>query len=71
MYTYYNTFHNTEFKTRKSEEELFMLEYSISCRAKEDTPEADRAFARRMRRTLCPSHSSGCTCGDFFGRRNK
>ena len=27
------------------------------------------ATVRRVRRTLCPSSSSGCTCGGFLGQR--
>lgn len=64
MYTYKNSFHNTEFKSRKSPEELENIEHSLALGHGTD---AQRAFHRRMKEALCGNMV--CTCGDFFGRR--
>ncbi len=64
MNTFKNSFHNTSYTTRKSAEELDAI--AIRLASGKATP-AEKAFASRMKKTLCGV--SGCTCGDEFGRR--
>ncbi len=59
-----NRFHNTSATTRRSNEELDAIALRIA--SGKATP-AEKAFASRMKKTLCGV--SGCTCGDEFGRR--
>jgi hypothetical protein len=63
-YTYNNDYHNTEYVSRKSPEELEAITERVW--ASRATP-ADKAFVRRMHDALCGSDT--CTCGDLFGRR--
>ena len=59
-----NTFHNTECKTRKTLEELDLIENHVT--QGEATP-SEMAFVRRIRNKLCGM--ADCLCGDFWGRR--
>lgn len=64
MLTLTNSFHGTEYTTRKSARELD----AICLRIGQGTATAaDRAFARRVHAALCGS--PGCTCGGQFGER--
>jgi hypothetical protein len=63
-YTYTNNFHNTEFKTRKSPEELTQIDYRIYAG---EASKAEKVFKNRMKKALCLSDD--CKCGDTFGRR--
>jgi hypothetical protein len=64
MYTYKNSFHGTEYISKKSPMELLEIDKRVYNGYPTD---ADKAFVRRMRKALCGV--SGCKCGDVFGRR--
>jgi hypothetical protein len=56
-----NSFHGTEYRTRRSHESLVdLVRYGIAT-------DADRRFARRAKRALCGSDD--CTCSDDIGAR--
>lgn len=59
-----NSFHNTEYRTRRSNDEIDALEGSL---ANGTATAADRQFVRAVRAALCGSPD--CTCGDFLCRR--
>ena len=59
-----NSFHNTERRTRRTNDEINALEGRI---ATGTATAADRQFVRAARAALCGSPD--CTCGDFIGRR--
>lgn len=61
-----NSFHGTRCWTRKTDEEIERLLEDLACRPW-GVSEADKAWARRVRRTLCGVE--GCCCGDRIGRR--
>lgn len=65
MYTYKNSFHNTEFQSNKSPELIAIIGYRI---AGGKATNAEKSFQRRMRSALCGI--KGCKCGDDFGRRD-
>ena len=65
MHTYRNTYHATEYRSRKSPEELDAILGRIMSGTA--TP-ADMALRRRMRTALCGADD--CQCGDDFGRRD-
>ena len=58
-----NSFHNTEYRTRKSEDEIQFIRES----APWQRTEAQNAFVRRARLALCGSRE--CTCGNELGER--
>ena len=64
MNTLTNDFHNTEARTRLSNEELVALQYRIYNGTASD---ADKQTRRRLHNQLCGS--SDCTCGGTFGQR--
>ena len=66
METLRNSYHGTEVQTRTSEADREAIAYRVYTGA---ATEAEKALLRRIRRTLCPSASSGCTCGDTWGIR--
>lgn len=60
-----NDFHNTEYRSRKTREELEAIEHRINTFAADA---ADKALARRAWNALCGIE--GCTCGQgLFGER--
>jgi hypothetical protein len=65
MNIYKNSFHGTEFRTKKTESDLIDIARKI---ANGTAGLAEKRFACRMRNALCGYH--GCTCGDDFGRRS-
>lgn len=60
-----NSFHNTEIRTRKTDEELDAIAIRISDGT---ASEAEKQLKRRIQGTLCRDHRN-CTCGDDWGRR--
>lgn len=58
-----NTYHGTEYRTRKCPQEV----YRIASTPAWDRSESERAWVRRVWRRLCGVE--GCTCGDELGRR--
>lgn len=65
MRTLTNDYHDTEYRTRKSETDLRAIADRIGAGVGTD---ADKAFVRRVHNALCGSDT--CTCGrDIFGRR--
>lgn len=62
--TIINTFHDTEYETRKTPKQLSALCDRIGMGTA--TP-ADKAFARRVKNELCGS--TGCQCGGTLGER--
>lgn len=68
MNTYTNSFHNTEARSKYSADELELAYEDWHTRLRRDLPESPAFSAvRRISRKLCPV--SGCTCGDWLGRR--
>ena len=65
MNTLTNSYHNTEARTKLTDDELEALSYRLYDGTATD---ADRATRRRLHDRLCGSND--CTCGDDFGRRN-
>lgn len=59
-----NSYHNTEYRTRRSNDDIAALEVRIYDGT---ATAADRQFVRAARAALCGSPN--CTCGDFLGRR--
>lgn len=68
MHVWTNSFHNTEVRTRLSEQDLDQIMYVLGT-GREGSAEYKKAkrTARRMWKALCGIE--GCTCGDTFGRR--
>ena len=64
MTTLKNTFHGTEYRTRKTAEEIAELQVKPEW----EYTEAEKAFVRRAWNALCGI--AGCTCGDALGIRN-
>lgn len=59
-----NSFHNSEYRTRKTRDELDAIENT----APWNLSDSDKAFTRKVWRTLCGIN--GCTCGqNSFGER--
>lgn len=65
MNTLYNSFHNTEYRTRKTDSELEAIAYRLYSGT---ASKSDRAYVRRVHNALCGADD--CTCGDEFGRRH-
>ncbi len=63
MKTLRNSYHNTEAKTRLTDDDLARIQDTHPA---EWTP-AERQTVYRLRRKLCGVQ--GCTCGDTFGSR--
>lgn len=61
-----NTFHRTVFKTSLTPAEI---QRRVDQYGRWDQPEADRAWVRRVKRTLCPS--PGCVCSGPLGTRER
>ena len=59
-----NTYHNTEYKTKKTQDELDAIEHAVIFGYA--TPSEVR-FVNRVNDRLCGM--SDCSCGDFWGRR--
>lgn len=59
-----NSFHNTEYRTTKTREDLEAIEYRIM---RGNATDADRAYRRKVWKTLCGI--AECKCGDTFGIR--
>jgi hypothetical protein len=64
MTTLTNNFHNTTYRTRKSDDELYAIKHRLYDGTATD---ADKRFRRRVRNALCGSDD--CTCGGTFGER--
>ena len=59
-----NDFHGTEYRTKKTREEL----EAMYGRAYQGTAtDAEKAMLRRIRRALCGTE--GCRCGNWLGER--
>lgn len=63
-----NTFHNTKAKTRYTQEQLNDIEHKDATRPGLVTS-AERSLIYRIRKQLCGIKD--CTCGNFWGARNK
>lgn len=59
-----NSYHGTEYRTRKTDAEIQALELRIY---NGTATAADKAWVRKVRAALCGAN--GCTCGDFIARR--
>lgn len=68
METLINTFHHTEAKTRYTQEQLNDIEHRNGTRPEKVTS-AERSLIYRIRKQLCGI--KGCTCGNFWGARDK
>lgn len=64
MHTYTNSFHNTEARSKYSADELERA-YELKGTGRDPGPAWYAVL--RVGRKLCPV--SGCTCGDWLGRR--
>ena len=58
-----NKYHNTTYRTRKTEEELYLIEQT----APWDRSAAEKAYIRKIKKALCGIDS--CTCSGELGRR--
>lgn len=63
MITIKNDFHDTEFRTKKTAEEINKIRNTPP----DARTDAERAWVNKVRRTLCGI--IGCTCGGEFGER--
>lgn len=63
MTTLKNNFHGTEYRSRKSQEEIDRIANTWPA----DRTPAEKAFVRRVRDALCGA--KGCQCGDELGIR--
>jgi hypothetical protein len=63
MTTPTNSYHNTEYRTRKTWQEIDAI---LNTHPSELTP-ADQAFVRRADATLCGI--GGCSCGNGLGEQ--
>ncbi len=65
MTTLTNTFHNTEYRSTKSLDEIDRIVSTNPW----NRADAEKAFVHRVRKALCGV--DGCTCGDDLGRREQ
>ena len=59
-----NSYHHTSYRTRKTDADIEAIELRIY---NGNASAADKEWVRKVRNTLCGA--TGCTCGDFIGRR--
>jgi len=64
MTTITNTFHGTEYKTRKTRQDIDAMLNKHPA----DRTDTEKAFVRRCKSALCGI--AGCTCGNDIGERN-
>ena len=66
MITLTNSFHNSVYRTRLTTTDLDRIEMIAGTRPDRLTA-SEKSTIRRIRKALCGI--TGCTCGDFWGRR--
>ena len=67
MFTFSNSFHNTEARSKYSADQLQAAITGDDSRGFVDKASPIYVAAARVKRALCPV--TGCTCGDAIGRR--
>ena len=64
MMTLRNTFHGTEYSTKKGADELASIDWRLAAGV---ATKADKALERKVRKALCGV--KGCLCSGLFGLR--